>query len=98
MIYVIATIELKPGSLDAVRAAAGAVRAETLLEDGCISYELFSSLANPDRLVVVEQWDTREALTVHSRTPHLKAWREASAPFTLSRAIEIVHPQQVEQF
>ncbi len=98
MIYVIATIELKPGSLDAVRAAADAVRAETLTEDGCIAYEQFSSLANPDRLVVVEQWATREALTVHSKQPHLKVWRDASGPYTLSRKIEIVHPEKVEAF
>jgi quinol monooxygenase YgiN len=98
MIYVIATIQLKPGALDAVREAALAVRAETLVEDGCMSYEQFSSLANPDKLVVVEQWASREALTAHSKMPHLKVWREASGPYTLSRVIEIVHPEKVEQF
>jgi quinol monooxygenase YgiN len=98
MIYVIATINLKPGSLDAVRDAALAARAETLKEDGCISYEQFSSLANPDKLVVVEQWASREALTAHSKQAHLKVWREASGPYTASRTIEIVHPEKVEQF
>ncbi|MGB6116801.1 MAG: putative quinol monooxygenase [Mesorhizobium sp.] len=98
MIYVIATIELKPGSVDAVREAAAACRAETLKEDGCIAYEMFSSLSNADELVVVEQWASREALTAHSKQPHLKVWRDASAPHTLSRKIEIVHPEKVEQF
>lgn len=98
MIYVVATIELKSGSVDAIRAAAVACRVETLKEDGCIAYEMFSSLENPDKLVVVEKWATREALTEHSKQPHLKAWREASAPFTASRKIEIVHPEKVEEF
>jgi quinol monooxygenase YgiN len=98
MIYVLATIELKPGSLEAVRKAAAAVRAETLKEDGCISYEQFSSLANPDKLVVVEQWQTRGALTAHSKQPHMKVWRDASDPYLISRTIEIVHPEKVEQF
>ena len=98
MIYVVATIELKPGSVDAIRAAAAACRGETLKEDGCIAYEMFSSLDNPDKLVVVEKWASREALTAHSKQPHLKAWREASGPFTASRKIEIVHPEKIEEF
>jgi quinol monooxygenase YgiN len=98
MIYVIATIELKPGSVEQIRAAAAACRAETLKEVGCIAYEMFSSLDNPDKVVVVEKWQTREDLTTHSKQPHLKVWRDASAPFTASRKIEIVHPEKVEEF
>lgn len=98
MIYVIATIELKPGGGAAVTAAANACRAETLKEDGCIAYEMFSSLSDPDKLVVVEKWASREALTAHSKQPHLKTWREASGPHTNSRKIEIVHPEKVEEF
>ena len=98
MIYVIATIELKPGGGSAVKAAANACRAETLKEDGCIAYEMFASLADPDKLVVVEKWASREALTAHSKQPHLQAWRDASKPYTNSRKIEIVHPEKVEEF
>jgi len=98
MIYVIATIQLKPGSVDAIRAAAAAVHAETLNEDGCMSYEQFSSLADPDKLVVVEQWASREALTAHSKTPHMLAWRDASKDYLITRRIEVVHPANVETF
>jgi quinol monooxygenase YgiN len=98
MIYVVATLTIKPGSLEALRAPAAACVAETRKEKGCIAYELFHSLSDPEKLVFVERWETREALTAHSKQPHLAAWREASAPYLASRVIEIVHPERVEEF
>jgi quinol monooxygenase YgiN len=98
MIYVIATLTTKPGAADALRGPAATCRAESLREKGCIAYELHQSFADPDRLVFVEKWETREDLTAHSKQPHLLAWREASAPHLVSRTIEIVHPEKVEAF
>ncbi|RST87249.1 antibiotic biosynthesis monooxygenase [Aquibium carbonis] len=98
MIYVVATLTIKPGSLEALRAPAAACVAETLKEKGCNAYELFESVADPQKLVFVEKWETREDLTAHSKQPHLAAWREASNPHLVSRSIEIVHPEKVETF
>ncbi|MEX0407769.1 putative quinol monooxygenase [Aquibium sp. LZ166] len=96
MIYVVATLTIKPGSLEALRAPAVACIAETLKEKGCIAYELHQSLADPEKLVFVEKWETREDLTAHSKQTHLAVWRDASAPHLVSRAIEIVHADRVE--
>lgn|SRR5690554_3910176 len=98
MIYVIATLTIKPGSREALEAPAAACIAETIKEKGCISYELFASMHDSEKLVFVEQWETREDLTAHSQTPHLQAWREASAPHLVERRIEVVHPDRVEQY
>lgn len=98
MIYVVATLVIRPGSLDALRAPAAACIAETREETGCIAYELFHSLSDPEKLVFVEKWQTREDLTAHSKQPHLAAWREASAPHLVSRTIEVVHPDRIEEF
>ena len=98
MIYVVATLTIKPGSLEALRAPAATCIAETLKEKGCIAYEMFESLSDPLKLVFVEKWETREDLTAHSKQPHLAAWREASGPYLDSRSIEIVHPEKVETF
>jgi len=98
LIYVIATLTTKPGAaprlLDAARTCIAATRAEA----GCLGYDLHASISDPDVLVFVEKWETREALTAHSKQPHLAAWREAGAPHLVSRRIEIVHPEQVETF
>ena len=98
MIYVVATLVVQPGNDAAIRAGFTAGRAETLKEEGRLSYELHQSLSEPNRFVFVEQWATREALTRHSKTPHLAAWREMLAPFLVSRRIEIIHPANVEVF
>ncbi len=97
MIYVIATIQLKPGTAAGLRGAIAALVAATRAEDGCIAYEFFASLEDADRLVVVEKWVTREALTVHSKQPHMQVWRDASGPHLVSRRVEIVHPEKIEE-
>lgn len=96
MIYVIATLSLKPGGREHLLEPARVCIAETRKEVGCISYDLGASVTDDDTMVFVERWETREALTAHSKQPHLAAWREASAPWLVSRRIEIVHPQTVE--
>ncbi|HHZ07525.1 MAG TPA: antibiotic biosynthesis monooxygenase [Rhizobiales bacterium] len=98
MIVVVATLVIKPGSVEALRAPAAACIAATRAEQGCIAYDLFHSMTDAEKLVFVEKWETREALTAHSRQPHLAAWREASAPHLVSRTIEIVHPERIEEF
>ena len=98
MIYVIATMTIKPGSLPVLLPAIKAVIAETSKEQGFIEYNLHQNVLEPETLVFVEKWASREALTVHSKQPHLAAWREAGKDHVLSRKIEIVHPEKVENF
>ncbi|MBO6719986.1 MAG: antibiotic biosynthesis monooxygenase [Rhizobiaceae bacterium] len=98
MIYVVATLALKPGSKEALTGPARACIAETRKEKGCISYDLLASVTDDDTMVFVERWETREDLTAHSKQPHLLAWRDASNPHLVSRTIEIVHPEKVETF
>ena len=98
MIYVIATLVTTPGGAAKILDAARACIAATRAEKGCIAYDLHASIGDPDRLVFVEKWETREDLTAHSRQPHLAAWREANAPHVVSRSIEIVHAEKIESF
>lgn len=98
MIYVIATLTIKPGSADALRAPAAACMTETRKEEGCLAYDLHQSFTDPDKLVFVEQWESRQALSIHSKTEHLKAWRDASAPHLIERRIRIIHPEKIEDF
>jgi quinol monooxygenase YgiN len=43
---------------------------ETVKEQGCISYELFQELDNPNNLTLIEEWEDLEALKRHTETPH----------------------------
>lgn len=43
---------------------------ETVKEQGCISYELFQELDNPNNLTLIEEWEDEDALQRHTQTPH----------------------------
>ena len=96
MIYVVATTEVKPENRDAYVKGAKECIAATQKEAGCIYYDSHTSVNNPNLFVVVERWESREHLDAHGRAPHMKVWRELSAPFKASpTVIEIINPADV---
>ena len=44
-----------------------ALCAEAMTEPGCEQFEIFQSVANPDRLALLERWVDQAALDVHAR-------------------------------
>ncbi|MCB1458206.1 MAG: antibiotic biosynthesis monooxygenase [Nitratireductor sp.] len=96
MLYLIAELTIKPGSLETVRAAVAPCLEATRKEPGCISYELFTSIEDETRLVFVERWKSRADLDLHFETPHLIAWREAGSPYITGRRIEVIENGRVE--
>jgi quinol monooxygenase YgiN len=96
MIYVVATMKIRPETKDACIAAAKVCIAGTVKEDGCVFYDLNTSVSDPSLLTFVERWTTREALAKHFDAPHLKVWREQAAKFVLERKVEIIHAGKVE--
>jgi quinol monooxygenase YgiN len=96
MIYVVATLIAKPDKHADLIAGAKICIAATQKEAGCISYDLLHSITEPDTFIFVERWETREALTAHSKAEHLIVWRTVSGACITSRKIEIIHPDKVE--
>lgn len=90
MIYMVATLKIKPGSLPEFIAAAKTCIAETRKEEGCISYDLHQSVTDDDTLVFVERWTDQAAVDAHFQADHFKVWREIGSPYFLDRKIEIV--------
>lgn len=68
---VVATVETKPGSEDAVQALLETVIAHTHTEEGNISYALHRDIEQPGRFVMVERWASREALDEHFTKPYM---------------------------
>jgi quinol monooxygenase YgiN len=97
VIYVIAELRVKPGTADKAIAAARLSCAETVKENGCISYDIHQSVTDASRLVLVERWESPEALKRHMETPHFKAWRAASPDFVAERKVEIVTPEKIDR-
>ncbi|MEL6505609.1 MAG: putative quinol monooxygenase [Pseudomonadota bacterium] len=90
MIYVIAELTFRPGTLADVMEEAQTCIAETRKEDGCIAYDVFQSKTDQNQMVFVERWRDRAALDAHFKTPHLIAWRGALMPVTTHRSVDII--------
>jgi quinol monooxygenase YgiN len=49
----------------------------TRKEKGCISYELYQDTTNPGKFTFIENWQSKEHLDIHLKSPHLVAAGEA---------------------
>lgn len=98
MIHVIALLTAKPGKraalLEEFRKIIPAVHAE----QGCIEYgpavdsEGTSDRFGDDTFVVIEKWESAEALKAHSIAPHMKAYGERAKDLIAGRAVHILTP------
>lgn len=74
MIIIHGTFPVKPeaheDALELMRQMAKASRAE----DGCISYEFFVGLTDPNVLLLFQEWESAEALQGHYETRHMEAF------------------------
>ena len=70
MIKVIARSIIKENSLPEALVLYQLLVKETVKEQGCISYELFQELDNPNNLTLIEEWKDIEALKRHTETSH----------------------------
>ncbi len=74
MIAVLGSFRFPPEAVEQARPLMRAVIEATLAEPGCRAYAYAEDVAEPGLFRVVEQWDSREALSAHLNTPHMKAW------------------------
>jgi quinol monooxygenase YgiN len=101
VIHVIAVVTAKPGKREEVlrhfRANIPAVRAEK----GCIEYGAavdadaalpVQTKYGPDTFVVVEKWESMDALKAHAAAPHMQAYGAKTKDLLASRAIHILSP------
>ncbi len=84
MVHVLAIVRVKPGCkarfLDILKGNMPAVQAE----NGCREYRpvidtdsgLSNQVLDPDAVVIIEKWESLEALRTHLAAPHMAAYRE----------------------
>jgi quinol monooxygenase YgiN len=101
MIHVIAIITAKSGMREDIlrefRANMPAVRAEK----GCIEYGpvtdtpdigKFQTPFGLDTFVVIEKWESPEALKAHAAAPHMAAYAAKTKDMIASRIIHVLSP------
>jgi quinol monooxygenase YgiN len=97
VIYVVATLTIKPETRAEFIAAATACIKETRKEPGNIAYDMNESVTDPARMVFVEQWENAEAMGPHGKADHMKAFgRIAVKCMTAPPKIEIITPEKVD--
>lgn len=45
-------------------------------EDGCHKYDYYLSEKNPDEILLIEQWETKEHQQIHIKQPHMAQMRQ----------------------
>jgi pentatricopeptide repeat protein len=45
---------------------------KTVKEEGCIRYELFQDIKDPNVMIFIEEWESEEALNKHMVSEHFK--------------------------
>jgi quinol monooxygenase YgiN len=89
-LHVVATIPIRPESADEARAALQTLVTATRQEDGCESYELFESAAEPGLVFTVEAWRSQADLDAHMGTDHIAAAFEVAGPLLAGEVA--IHP------
>lgn len=101
MIHVIAIITAKPGMRENILQHARANLAAVRAEKGCIEYGAAVDAENalpmqtkcgPDTFIVVEKWESMDALKAHAAAPHMAAYAGKVKEMIAGRVIHILQP------
>jgi quinol monooxygenase YgiN len=96
MITLIARLPIVEGKMDEALGAFKELMAKVAKEQGTLLYSLNREKANPDTLVVVEQYKDEDSLKFHSSTPYLKEFFTKSVSFTRGKP-EVVLMEEISR-
>ena len=85
------TTKLQPGTRDKILEAAPAVQKQTRAEEGCLSYDFFTCTDDPDRLVFIERFTSKEAHELHCEQEYTKKFIAFHEQFHESLTFETVN-------
>ena len=70
MIKVVAKNYIQEGKLEEILELYKELVEKTIVEPGCIKYELYQDINNQRILTMIEEWESIEALDAHEKTDH----------------------------
>jgi quinol monooxygenase YgiN len=74
MIIVHGTIPIKEESRDLALDLARDMAEATRTEDGCISYDFYIGLNEPNTLLLFQEWEDMDSLMAHFKTEHMESF------------------------
>ena len=99
MLHVLAFITARPGQRDALLAEFRANMPNVHAEAGCIEYGpaidaegmgRFAKPLGPDTFVVIEKWESAEALRAHAAAPHMASYAARTKDMIADRVIHVL--------
>ena len=102
MIFVIATIEVKPGKREAFLAEFNRNVPNVRAEKGCVEYgptvdaktDIKAQIPLRENVVtIVEKWEGLQALHAHLAAPHMVAYRERVKDYVVGTTLQILEPK-----
>lgn len=101
MIHVIATINLAPGTRAAFLGEFGKLVPLVRAESGCLEYGAaideptglpVQALVGEDTVIVVEKWESVDALKAHLKAPHMADYRVRVKEYVQSVSLKVLRP------
>jgi len=74
MIIVHGTIPIRPDARERALELARSMAEASREEHGCISYEFYVGLSDPNTLMLFQEWDSMETLMAHFQTEHMESF------------------------
>ncbi len=72
MIVIAGSIPIKPEHREEARQLALEMAKATQAEAGCLAYQFYADLSDPNTFFIFEEWESEEALNRHFQTEHMK--------------------------
>ena len=57
-------------------------------EDGCIRYDYYLDVQNPDQILLVEEWETEEKQQKHLQASHMAQFKAIKENYVLETTLE----------
>jgi quinol monooxygenase YgiN len=90
MIVVVGQFRMPADAMAAARPLMEKVMLATRAEPGCVEYNYAEDVLDPGLIRVSEIWHSRDQLTAHLQTDHMRTWGEERIALGLSgRAIKV---------
>lgn len=80
MIVVVARVRTDAERRDALLRVTLPSVAASRNDPGCIGYRLYEDLETPNDFVIIEEWESQEALLAHFATPHIATFMREMPP------------------
>ncbi len=91
MLVVHVAVHVKPGCVEAFKAASLENARQSVCEPGIARFDVLQQADDPTRFILNEVYRTPAAPAAHKETPHYALWRDTVAPMMAEPRTSVKH-------